>query len=344
MAELGEVMMREINEIPSVLATLNKSFTKEHAAIQQLKNLNFHSVVILARGTSDNAAHFLKYLIEVKMGLPCGLASPSAATLYQTKFNYRNTLVVALSQSGQSTDLLTFAKAAKAGGGILVSITNNSDSPLAKLSDQHIYIQAGAEVAVPATKSYVAQLLTSYLFVNYLKDLPNRTEEIIESILSAADKTDEISNFAEQLSVGSPLYVLGRGFSYPNAKEFALKLQETCLIPVQGMSTSDFLHGPIASLTSNSQVVFISPEHSPDSAFGEAPERVRSITGKIFWIGKGASNIGGEAVISAGNSFSEVEASIGDAVLFQKVTHKLATKLGLDPDKPKGLNKVTITR
>lgn len=344
MAELGEVMMREINEIPSVLTALNKVFTKEHPAVKQIRNLDFHSVIILARGTSDNAAHFLKYLIEVKMGLPCGLASPSAATLYHSKFNYRDTLVVALSQSGQSTDLLTFAKAAKAGGGFLVSITNDAESPLAKLSDQHINIQAGTEVAVPATKSYVGQLLASYMFVNYLKDFPNRTEEIIESVLSATSKAEEISNFVEQLNVSSPLYILGRGYSYPNAKEFALKLQETCLIPVQGMSTSDFLHGPIASLTTNSQVIFISPEHSPDSAFGEAPERVRSITKKVFWIGKGASNIGGEAVISAGNSFSEVEASISDAILFQQVTHKLATKLGLDPDKPKGLNKVTITR
>ncbi|MGA1335504.1 MAG: SIS domain-containing protein [Candidatus Nanopelagicaceae bacterium] len=344
MAELGEVMMREINEIPSVLAALNKSFTKEHSAIKKLRNLDFHSVIILARGTSDNAAHFLKYLIEVNLGLPCGLASPSAATLYQTDFNYRNTLVIALSQSGQSTDLLTFANAAKAGGGFLLSITNNPESPLAKLSDQHIYIQAGAEVAVPATKSYVAQLLASYLLVNHLKNLPIRTEEIIESVLSVNDKAGEILNFAEQLDVASPLYILGRGYSYPNAKEFALKLQETCLIPVQGMSTSDFLHGPIASLTSNSQVVFISPEHTPDSAFGEAPELVRSKTAKVSWLGKGASNIGGEAVISAGNSFSEVEASIGDAILFQKVTHKVATKLGLNPDKPQGLNKVTITR
>ena len=127
MSEIGKIMlkeiheipsvltslnkMKEIHEIPSVLTSLNKMFTKEHPAVKQIRNLDFRSVIILARGTSDNAAHFLKYLIEVKMGLPCGLASPSAATLYHSKFNYRDTLVVALSQSGQSTDLLTFAKA-----------------------------------------------------------------------------------------------------------------------------------------------------------------------------------------------------------------------------------------
>lgn len=343
MAELGEVMFREIHEIPAVLTKLSQSLLSNHPVINKVKNLDFLSVMILARGTSDNAAHFLKYLIEVKMGLPCGLVSPSAATIYGAELKYHQTLVIALSQSGQSTDLLAFAKAAKNGGGFLISFTNSPESPLAKMSDGHVYLEAGEEIAVPATKSYLCQLLASYLLVHHFLGLNTRVEEIIKNAKDSINLNEELSKFADQIDVSAPLYILGRGYSYPNAKEFALKIQETCLVPVQGMSSSDFMHGPIASLTPKSQVIFMSPENSPESSFGDSPEKIRAITGKIFWIGRGALNAANEPMIAAGHAHSEIEASISDAILFQKIAHKIAINNGFNPDKPKGLNKITIT-
>ena len=303
----GQVMLREISEIPRMLGDIANAISSNQSAKNLLRDRNFDSVIILARGTSDNAGHYLKYLLETQLGLPVGLASPSAATMYTTSFKYQNCLLIAISQSGQSTDLLTFAKAAQAGGGYLLSITNDENSPLAKLSDLHV-------------------------------------DSIINAASSIVDDQSDYKSFAKHLDISKPIYVLGRGFSYPNAKEFALKLQETCLIPVQGMSSSDFLHGPIASLNSEAQVVFTASEHLPKESFGEAPQRVRNVTGKVLWIGNPAITSNEDVLFKAAHTPSELTASISDAVAFQKITHELATSNGLNPDSPEGLSKVTITR
>lgn len=340
----GEVMLREISEIPRMLGDIAKAMSTNQEANELFAKHNFDSVIILARGTSDNAGHYLKYLLETQLGLPVGLASPSAATMYPTNFKYQNCLLIAISQSGQSTDLLSFAKAAQAGGGYLLSITNDENSPLAKLSNLHLPIFAGPELAVPATKSYVGQLMVSYLLVSAWAGKSPEVSAIINVAKEILADQVEYKNFAKEIDLSKPVYVLGRGFSYPNAKEFALKLQETCLIPVQGMSSSDFLHGPIASLNNEAQVVFIAPEHLPKESFGEAPVRVRAVTGKVLWLGNPTQAKESDLVLKTPHNASELTASISDAVAFQKITHELATSNGLNPDSPEGLSKVTITR
>ena len=344
MNNLGEVMQREINEIPRMLNDISKSIATNEEVKELFKKKNFTSAIIVARGTSDNAGHYLKYLLETQLGLPVGLASPSAATMYPTTFRYENCLLIAISQSGQSTDLLTFAKAAQAGGGYLLSITNDENSPLAKLSNIHIPILAGPELAVPATKSYVGQLLVSYLLAMAWAGKSVETAAIISAAKEILADHVQYKEFAKNLDISKPIYVLGRGFSYPNAKEFALKLQETCLVPVQGMSSSDFMHGPIASLNSSAQVIFIAPDHLPQESFGEAPARVRAITGKVYWMGSNAHSTGNDIVLKSPSAESEISACVSDAIAFQKVTHELAVTNGLNPDSPEGLNKVTITR
>lgn len=318
--------------------------TNRRDANELFKTREFASVIIVARGTSDNAGHYLKYLLETQMGLPVGLASPSAATMYSASFKYEKCLLIAISQSGQSTDLVTFAKAAQSGGGYLLSITNDENSPLAKLSNIHIPILAGPELAVPATKSYVGQLMVSYLLVMAWAGKTKNTDAIISSAKEILSDSSKDKDFAKHLDISKPIYVLGRGFSYPNAREFALKLQETCLIPVQGMSSSDFMHGPIASLNPTAQVVFIAPHQLPRESFGEAPERVRRITNKVYWIGSSAQASNDDIVLETAKTDSEIASCISDAIAFQKVTLELAVRNGLDPDSPEGLNKVTITR
>jgi glucosamine--fructose-6-phosphate aminotransferase (isomerizing) len=340
----GDVMLSEIRETPNMLRNLVKSFDSNVTAQNLFKTHDFQSVIILARGTSDNAAHFLKYLIEIKLGLPAGLASPSAATMYSAKFKYQKTLIVALSQSGQSADLIAFANAAKAGSGYVLSITNAPDSPLAQISDLHIPINAGPERAVPATKSYVGQLFVSFLLVNAWSENAVNVDQLISSAENWCESTSKIDDFAAAFDITKPVYVLGRGYSYPNAKEFALKLQETSLIPVQGMSSSDFLHGPIASLRSDSQVIFIAPIGTPKDSFGESCARIREITGKVFWVGTSDLSKENDIVLQGNRAETEVEASIADAIAFQLITHKVATLNGLNPDSPRGLNKITITR
>ena len=340
----GDIMLREISEIPEMLVRIASNFEKSVEAQELMTKNQFSSVVLLARGTSDNAAHYLKYLIETKLGMPCGLASPSAATMYSHPFRYTNTLVVAISQSGQSKDLLAFAEAAKRGGGYILGITNDEASPLALLSDLHIPILAGPEIAVPATKSYVGQLFISLLLVSAWCKEKIELSGIFQAANSAVGNDENIELFAKKVDSNKPIYVLGRGFSYPNAKEFALKLQETCLIPVQGMSSSDFLHGPIASLDSDSQVIFLAPHHLPKSSFGEAPDRVRAVTGQVFWIGSKEFAVENDVVLDTPYLDSETKACVSDAVSFQKITHHIAVSNNLNPDSPRGLSKVTITR
>lgn len=344
MTEPGQVMLKEILEIPRMLSDIELAMQANSDVKDLFKTKEFQSVVILARGTSDNAAHYFKYLLETQLGLPVGLASPSAATMYPTKFNYQHTLLIAISQSGQSTDLITFAKAAKAGGGYLLSITNDEKSPLALLSDLHIPILAGPEIAVPATKSYVGQCMISYLLTMAWSGNQSSYSEIKGAANKTASESNNYKQFAAQIDLAKPIYILGRGFSYPNAKEFALKLQETCLVPVQGMSSSDFLHGPIASLNPDAQVVFIAPAQLPESSFGEAPDRVRAITGKVFWIGNPNQLVEGDVLLQTPSLSSEITSCLVDAIAFQKVTHQLAVSNGLNPDSPQGLSKVTITR
>ena len=159
MSNLGAIMATEIAETPKVF----RSILENQGAFDSVKNVlveeKIQSVLILARGTSDNAAHYLKYLIETQIGLPVGLTSPSSVTVYDSDLKYSHTLIVAISQSGQSPDLVKFATAARQANAYVIAMTNDESSPLASIAHNHFSLLAGPELAVAATKSYNAQLL-----------------------------------------------------------------------------------------------------------------------------------------------------------------------------------------
>lgn len=171
-------MESEIFQIPEVFQKILDNINQFDILTSTFKSNDFRSVQILARGTSDNAAHFLKYLIETKIGVPVGLTSLSSVTIYGTQLKFDNTLVIAISQSGQSSDLIKYSLAAKAGGGFLIAMTNDENSPLATTADIHIPLLAGKEIAVAATKSYAAELLCSQLLVNYWLNQATPVQEI----------------------------------------------------------------------------------------------------------------------------------------------------------------------
>ncbi|NCX76587.1 MAG: SIS domain-containing protein [Actinobacteria bacterium] len=144
----------EIKQTPEVLGRLLMGQQQFETAVARIKSSSIKSVMIAARGTSDNAAHYLKHLIEVELGIPVGLASPSVVSIYGAKLHYSETLVIALSQSGQSPDLVAFVKAARDGGALTLGITNDANSTLAKSVELHLDLLADREIAVAATKSY----------------------------------------------------------------------------------------------------------------------------------------------------------------------------------------------
>ncbi len=343
MTKHGEIMESEIGQTSDVFTKIISSEVISDQLASLIKDSEIHTVLVLARGTSDNAAHFFKYLIETQLGLPCGLTSPSSVSIYNSKLRYEKVLVVAISQSGKSTDLVEFAKAAKNSGAKLVSITNDSSSPLAITADFHIPLQAGPEIAVAATKSYSAQLLISYLLVMKWAGKKPEVEKLVAEAESILKMRSEIAKKAESIDLSRRLVVLGRGFAYPNAKEAALKIQETCKINVHGMSTADYQHGPISALDADSQVILLAPCCMPSNSISEAVEKIRKITKHIYWIGNGSEVAAGEVKLGGSSCQDEITSSIVDAIILQELSRNLSVANGFNPDAPMGLSKVTMT-
>ena len=337
-------MFSEISETPDVFSRLINSEAQFQQAAEKIKARNITNVIILARGTSDNAGHYLKFLIEVKLGLPVGLASPSSVSIYGAKVDFKDTLVIALSQSGRSPDLITFASAAKEGKALLITMTNNSDSPLANVGDIHIDLSAGLEVAVAATKSYSAELLASLLLVDsWIGNMSAGRSHLVDSSRECIANLGEVDSFAKSLDANREIVVIGRGYAYANAKELALKIQETSYIPVQGMSSADYQHGPIATLNSDSQVIVLSPSGMPKKALEDSMVRIRQSEPEIIWLGSNELALTKERVIKGSNQAKEEESTIIDAALIQYLTLGFAVKNGFNPDSPAGLSKVTKT-
>ena len=337
-------MFSEISETPDVFSRLINSEAQFQQAAEKIKARNITNVIILARGTSDNAGHYLKFLIEVKLGLPVGLASPSSVSIYGAKVDFKDTLVIALSQSGRSPDLITFASAAKEGKALLITMTNNSDSPLANVGDLHIDLSAGLEVAVAATKSYSAELLASLLLVDsWIGNMSAGRSHLVVSSRECIANLGEVDSFAKSLDANREIVVIGRGYAYANAKELALKIQETSYIPVQGMSSADYQHGPIATLNSDSQVIVLSPSGMPKKALEDSMVRIRQSEPEIIWLGSNELALNKERVLKGSNQAKEEESTIIDAALIQYLTLGFAVKNGFNPDSPAGLSKVTKT-
>jgi glucosamine--fructose-6-phosphate aminotransferase (isomerizing) len=343
MSSLGAIMASEIAETPKVF----KAIFDNKAAFNSVKDVlaeeKIQSVLILARGTSDNAAHYLKYLIETQIGLPVGLTSPSSVTIYGSELKYSNTLVIAISQSGQSPDLVKFATAARQAHAYLISITNDPNSPLATIAHNHLPLLAGPELAVAATKSYNAQLLVSYLLVATWTGKQVDGEQLIGEATRLVNAKDLVTTAVKVSSREKEVVILGRGFAYPNAREAALKIQETCKISVQGLSTADYLHGPISALTPETQVFIVAPSHMPSTSITEATVKIRQTSSRIFWIGNGGTPEGDDIVLAGSDCDDEILTTMVDAIVLQRFALEFAVASGFDPDAPVGLSKVTLT-
>jgi len=342
--QIGKIMQSEIAEIPAVFTKLIAAESQFGSLSSLLNSNQIQSVLVLARGTSDNAAHFLKYLIETQLGLPVGLTSPSSVTIYHAKLNFKNTLIVAISQSGQSTDLVEYATAAKGAGATLISITNDETSPLAKLADHHLALMAGTEFAVAATKSYAAQLLASLMLVSAWSSKLTNYKSVIVAATELLANNSALAKAVAKCDRANEIVVLGRGFSYPNAREAALKIQETSKISVQGLSIADYMHGPISALTNKTQVFIFAPTGIPLESLKSDLEKIRAKSPSIFWFGTGDLALPNETVIPGAKCENEIYSSVVDSIILQTFALEFARKNGLDPDSPAGLSKVTFTR
>lgn len=338
--KFGENMSNEIAEIPSIYRLASSQSEELLAAVSYIKAHKISNVQILARGSSDNAAHFLKFLIEFEFGIPVGFTSPSIVSIYGSELHLSETLLVAISQSGKSPDLLAYLDAAKRAGAATIAITNSKTSPMALSAEINLDIGAGPELAVAASKSFAAQMLMAYSLVTKWAGKVANYDLVADSAESLI--RIELAEVVKSINLNQQIVVLGRGSSYASAKELALKIQETCHVAVQSWSTSDYLHGPISALAGDTQVILIAPKGAPGKLLEDVLPRLYESNAKIYWLGAGVASQRGTS-LGGSQIQDEICATIADVVLLERFAQAISTINGFNPDAPLGLSKVTLT-
>ena len=307
-------MERELREQPAVLAANSARYLEELSAA--LGGKEFDLVLLAARGSSDNAALYARYLIEIHLGIPVTLCAPSVITKYGTHVRYPRTLAIGISQSGEAPDVSEVIAYLRSAGHETLAITNTPGSRLTKEAAHTLLLDVGQEKSVAATKTYTASLLALYQTVCALGGgLPGPSLPSEEWVGAAEDDAKSASGAVLR---SSTVFALARGYRFCSAFETALKLMECALLPCKAYSTADFEHGPKALAVHGTAAI----------AFGA--------------VGKGVTS-GGCEVVSAPAVPNDECAPMFDAVFGQWLALVSARARGIDPDSPRGLNKVTRT-
>ncbi len=340
-------MAREIAEQPDALHRTLQTLLPRRDELRRLAADRRH-VLFVARGTSDNAATYGRYLVEIHTGLGAGLAAPSLATHYHVDRDLSDTVVVAVSQSGSTEEIVETQAWAAHHGAHTVAITNDADSELAQTADLALVTQAGRELAVPATKSHTAQLAAIAVIADALGPDHDRLEPELDLVPAAVEAVLHERRGVEEavtaLDHADARLVSGRGLAFATALELALKLEETCLEPVRGLSYADLRHGPIAVVDRDVATVLVATREGPMLAgMRELADDLAGLGSRTIAIGGDAAFQAAASVTVAGPDLPERVAPIGLVVPGQLVVEALARRLGLDPDAPRGLSKVTQT-
>ncbi len=344
MTEVGSFMRAEIAEQPATFDRSVEQASRIDPVVQAIRDYAPKFVLFAARGTSDHAALYGKYLCEIDLGLPVGLMSPSSITVYGAKPQLANTLVVVISQSGGSPDLVETARLSRAGGALVLGITNNPESPLAHNVDLHIDVMAGVETAVAATKSYSAQMLALWLLV---KKLNNESIEPARELAnvgrSVLVRTVEFDQLALRLASTDRLILTGRGYSLPSALEAGLKIMETSYFDAHAFSAADLLHGPMAMVASDTHVIAVCPAGDAQNSILPTLERLADATSNLIVFGPSAQLHFGSASFAIDHSLPDELSPLIEIIALQEVIVRMAITRGHNPDAPRGLSKVTMT-
>lgn len=340
-------MATEIAEQPAALA---RTLTELMPLQPEVRRLAKHRrrLLLVARGSSDNAAIYARYLSEVHAGLPATLAAPSVATLYRAQLDLADTITVCVSQSGATAEIVETLDWAKSCGSATVAVTNVAGSPLAQASDIALITQAGPEKAVPATKTYTTQVAALAVAVDALAPSSGTLEDQFAKVPAQAERmvstTGDLSAMAEAISRSPEVMASGRGLAHGTTLEVALKLEETCLRPVRGLSYADLKHGPIAIVDQDMVTVLVAgPEGPALPGLVELAATVRSKGGPVLGFGGDAEFRAACDLAVAGPDLGEKLAPLALVIPAQVMIEQVARELGLDPDAPRGLRKVTQT-
>jgi glucosamine--fructose-6-phosphate aminotransferase (isomerizing) len=337
------LMYQEAAEAPNrVAAMLGENTALIRSAVADIKAYQPRWVETLARGSSDHAATYAKYLFETRLGLSCASAAPSIAAVYHAQTRLDETLYIAISQSGASPDILSSVSLAKRRGALTVALVNVEDSALAELADIVIPLRAGTEKSVAATKSYIAALASIYQLVANLSDA--------EDLLAGLDELPKLLTQAWALSwqpvampvmrEASNMFIVGRGLGFAVAQEMALKLKETCCLHAEAFSSAELRHGPMAIVGRGFPVLFIAQQDETRVGMDALVEELRARGAVVLYAAAGEC---GEHSLAVVDSAPPALAPILAVQSFYKMANALSLARNLNPDQPPYLNKITET-
>ena len=340
----------EILEQPERLAKLLASQRKTVEEITRaIKSRNISYVFLAARGTSDNAGRYANYLLGAVNRLPLALAAPSLFTYYQQPPNLAGALVIGISQSGQSPDIVSVLQEGKRQECLTLAITNEPDSPLAAQADFVFDIQAGPERAVAATKTYTAELMAIAMLSAALSGDKSNWESLakIQDWISEVLKHDEaIRQAAERYRYMQQCVVLGRGFNYATAYEWALKLKELTYVEAEPYSSADFQHGPIAMVARGFPVMaVVSAGKVADSLMRLLEHLKNDLMAELVVISNMKEALAlAQTRVAIPAEIPEALTPLVNIVPAQLFSYHLTLAKGYDPDKPRTISKITETR
>ena len=345
-------MSQMLNEIREQPAALERTLASERESIGRLRSILERRpprfIMLAARGTSDNAAQFGRYLLEITTGIPVTLAAPSIFTLYKAPFHFEDVLVIAISQSGESTDTNVVLERARENGTATIGITNESSSALARIAEHVFLVHAGREKSVAATKTYTGQLLMLYLIAYALgakialDDLAHLPEWACQTLELEPEIRDRVRRYRSM----EQAVVVGRGLNYANAYEFALKLMETCYVVAERFSSADLLHGPIAMVEASFPAFLFTPAGVTWPGMRDMLAKLAQLKAETLII-TDPSNPEALALnagaISIPVALPEIFTPIPYIIPAQLFAACLAEEKGLNPDQPRTITKVTKT-
>lgn len=338
-------LLDEINEQPAALRRLfERGWTTACEIADRVNDASPTSVLIAARGTSDNAGRYAQYVWGARNGLSVSLATPSLFTVYRRPPRLDGIFVVGISQSGESPDLVAVLEEAKTQGRPTLAITNCADSPMARIADQSIELHAGEERAIAATKTYTTQLGAIALISNALGGEDDGLDRLISDVGAVLNDADLIASYAQRFVEVDRAAVLGRGFNFSTSFEWALKLQELTYILAHPYSTADFMHGPLALVSEGFPVFAVAPDGAPHAAVHELLVELSTELGSQLAV---ISN--NQATLDLADAPIRIPdgpewlTPIPAVVAAQLFSYHLAKAKGIDPDAPRTIRKVTKT-
>ena len=344
-------MGREIGQIPAAVQRVLDEPGQLADVATAIERASPRWIMIAGRGTSDHAAVYAQYLFETHLGLPTGLVKPSVTTVYGASLDWRDGLVIAISQSGQSPDVVAVVDAARRSGALTVAITNEPESPLAAAAERSLRIHAGRELAVPATKTYVTELAVLAALANAVRPTAALADGLAALPSSLRDTIARTRDWLtgpgaaaiEAFAAADRALLVSRGFNLATALELALKLKETCGLFAEAYSTADFMHGPLVLAQADVPTLAIRPD-GPMGVDVDATLAAVAARGGRTTVFGGTETTYLPDALSLRHTLPEALTTLLFVVPGQLLVEATAAERGVNPDAPDGLGKVTLTR